>query len=95
MPGDEVVDDADAMSAPDELFGQVGADEAGAAGHEIVRHGAILDRARVRDPVPGSVPGKNSGHGVQASRIPDPASRIPDAGSVSINRVIFVATRRA
>ena len=37
LAGDQAVGDADAVAAPDELFGQVGADEAGAAGDEVLR----------------------------------------------------------
>ena len=35
LAGDQAVDDADALAAADELFREVGADEAGAAGDEI------------------------------------------------------------
>ena len=35
LAGDEAVDDADAMAAPDEFLGEMRADEAGAAGDEI------------------------------------------------------------
>ena len=35
LAGDQAVDDADAMAAPDELFGEMGSDEARAAGNEV------------------------------------------------------------
>jgi hypothetical protein len=35
LAGDQAVDDADAMTAPDELFGEMGSDEARAACNEI------------------------------------------------------------
>ena len=35
LPVIEAVGDADAVAAPDELFGEMGADEAGAAGDEV------------------------------------------------------------
>ena len=35
LAGDQAVDDADAMAAPDELFGEMGSDEARAACNEI------------------------------------------------------------
>jgi hypothetical protein len=39
LAGDEVVDDADRVTPADELFREVRADEAGAAGDEIGSHG--------------------------------------------------------
>jgi hypothetical protein len=38
LSGDKTVDDADARAAANELFCQMGTDETGAAGHEIVSH---------------------------------------------------------
>ena len=43
VAGDEIVDDAHAVAARDELFGNVRADEAGAAGNEIVSQSESAD----------------------------------------------------
>ena len=36
--GDEGISDPDAMATPHELPGEMGSDEARAAGHEVIRH---------------------------------------------------------
>jgi hypothetical protein len=38
LAGHETVDDADLFAATDELFREMGSDEAGAAGHEVMGH---------------------------------------------------------
>ena len=38
LAGGEVIDDADALTATDELFHEVRTDKAGAAGYEVIRH---------------------------------------------------------
>ena len=38
LAGHEAVDDADLFAAPDQCLGQMGADEPGAAGHEVMGH---------------------------------------------------------
>jgi hypothetical protein len=43
LAGHQVVDDANAFAAADELFCQMGADETGAAGHEIVGHVSVVN----------------------------------------------------
>ena len=42
LAGDERVGDADAVTAPDELLREVGSDEAGAAGDQVVSHADTL-----------------------------------------------------
>ena len=42
LAGDEGIGDAHAVAAPDEFFGKMGADEAGAAGHEVMSHPITL-----------------------------------------------------
>jgi hypothetical protein len=51
LAGDQTVDDADAFAAPDQLFSQVGPDEAGTAGDEDIRHGWVIYKRDVRGEV--------------------------------------------
>ena len=56
LAGDQAVDDADMVAAPDELFGEVGSDEARAAGDEIRSHSVAVSCAG-RKRRPSAIPG--------------------------------------